>query len=138
MAAMADIIGFEKRFTGPNHIAWSAEDIERLRKMYGLSKAQAQEIIRKARPTLMPPSVGKLAPSEDMPTKWRFVASDGKYDQVNDLVAVDGISLREFNANPIWHWMHDFSLPIGRGLDTEKREGQLLSTLELGLGVYPY
>src|SRR5262245_15862204 len=133
---MADIIGFQKRFSGPNKIHWSAEDIERMRKLYGLSKEQASEVIAKANAkSLTVPSVGKFA-SDDAATNGRFIASDGKYDRVNDLVDVAGINTKEHAANPIWHWMHQLDTPIGME-PAEKRNGRLESTLELGLGVYP-
>ena len=37
---MGDVVGFTKRLTGPNHIRWSAADIERLRKIYGVTEKE--------------------------------------------------------------------------------------------------
>ena len=124
---------------GPNHIRWSASDLERLRQIYGVSEKQAAEILqqqRLIRGELLP--INKSATTESLPTKWSFTASDGKVDRVGDIIDVRGIRLAEFSANPIWHFQHDYDRPVGMAPNTYKAGGKLKSTLELGIDVFPY
>ena len=74
----------------------------------------------------------------DLPTKWSFTASDGRVDRVGDVIDVAGIKLADFLGNPIWHFMHDYGLPVGMAPNTYKAGGKLKSVLELGVGIFPY
>jgi hypothetical protein len=136
---MANAAGFIKRLTGPNRIAWSPEDLDRLRKIYGLTEKQAEEVLQRHAPRLCAPLDDvKKNSAGDMPTRWRFTASDGKVDRVGDVISVAGIALDDYRANPIWHYGHDFSMPVGMAPDTSKQAGNLKSTLDLGIGIFPY
>lgn len=135
---MGDVVGFVKRLTGPNRIRWSPEDIEKLRKIYGLTEKQAAEIVLRhytAETQLLP---SNKSASLDAPLKWKFTASDGTVDRVGDIVSVVGINLKNYVRNPIWHFGHDHKLPVGMAPNTYKEGGKLKSVLELGVGVYPY
>ncbi|MGO8840915.1 MAG: HK97 family phage prohead protease [Methyloceanibacter sp.] len=134
---MGNILGFAKRLHGANRIKWSVADIERLRAIYDVSAEDAAAIVRAMSVSEKPTPVVKSAPDGDLPTKWRFTASDGKVDRVGDVVSISGIHLKDFLANPIWHHQHNYTKPIGRSIVTEKVGGKLKSTLELAVGILP-
>ena len=121
---------------GRKRVLWSPDDVERLQKIYGVTDAEADEVLKRVASTDAP-IVPKSEMPADAPTKWRFVASDGKVDRDNDVVRVEGINLKDYLANPLWTYMHSFDRPIGMGPDTAKRGGKLYSTLELGLNSFP-
>ena len=117
---------------GRKRVLWSPDDLDRLQKIYGVTDKEADEVLKRVSSSDAP-IVPKSEMPTDAPTKWRFVASDGKVDRDNDVVRVEGINLKDYLANPLWTYMHSFDRPIGMGPDTAKRGGKLYSTLELGL-----
>ena len=117
---------------GRKRVLWSPDDVERLQKIYGVTDKEVDEVLKRL-PSTDTPIVPKSEMPADAPTKWRFVASDGKVDRDNDVVRVEGINLKDYLANPLWTYMHNFDRPIGMGPDTSRQGSKLYSTLELGL-----
>ena len=112
-----------------------ARCVERLQKIYGVTDKEVDEVLKRL-PSTDTPIVPKSEMPADAPTKWRFVASDGKVDRDNDVVRVEGINLKDYLANPLWTYMHNFDRPIGMGPDTSRQGSKLYSTLELGLNSF--
>lgn len=74
----------------------------------------------------------KTAESDDAPMV--FVASDDGPDRHGDTIAADGWDLKQFQANPVFLWMHGLDvmhqLPIGRVPKVWFEKTQLLSAVE--------
>lgn len=60
-----------------------------------------------------------------------FILTTETPDRVGDVVMVDGINLKSFEANPIALYMHDHSEPIGVWSNIRKQGNALLGTLNL-------
>jgi HK97 family phage prohead protease len=118
-------------------VFWTASDMPELARIYGVSEEEALDLWRKSFQPKVKTGSPIIKATGTIPSRWHFTASDGKVDRDRDIVNVDGIDLSAYRLNPIWHADHNYSKPIGRSVEIEKRNGKLVGVMELGLGIYP-
>ncbi len=61
----------------------------------------------------------------------RVIAASGKTDRTGDVVAIEGITLKNYKKNPIVLWAHDHSgLPVAKCVSMDTADGQLVMVFE--------
>jgi len=70
----------------------------------------------------------------------RFIGSDESPDRDGDVISVDGWDIKNYQANPVFLWAHDYSIPpVGKSLKTWKEKGKLLFDIQFPeKGIYPF
>lgn len=117
-------------FGGPNRIAWSAPDVQRIAKRFGLQSSDAVDGIAKR--LSINGDVGTVARRFTPPTdakRYDIIASTARVDRMNDVIDQQW-ELGPYKARPVVLYGHDSSvLPVGGCLSIGVTGGALKATL---------
>jgi hypothetical protein len=139
---MTNVQKFLRRVKGGAfRVAWSEEDLFRLGAIYDLNEQQVAKALGGIDLAELAPPQREKTPTtkaaDGLPTRWNYIASDGRPDRVNDIVNIAGIDLTQFRHAPTWHVQHDWRRPIGSSVTTDKTGGKLTGVMELAPQVFP-
>jgi len=125
---MSALAAFQKRIQGVcgQRVAWSAADVARIARHYGLSLAglPAPTLSTRRAPDMV------LRDQSADGRIFRFIASTGEVDRMGDVISPKGWRLSAFKQNPVVLYAHDSSsLPVGRAISVGVEGDKLVASV---------
>src|SRR5687768_11547291 len=112
MSSLSNVEQFRKRLKGANRIIWSASDISRIAKRFGLTERTVQSAIPE-----LPSAKEFMYRAGPGANDFDFTCtiSTAGVDRMGDTIAVTGWQLASYRANPVVLFGHaSDELPVGR------------------------
>lgn len=127
MSNLTDVEQFRRRLKGVHRIAWSASDVERIAKRFGLITRDVQAAL----PGLPNRPIQRAADT-DKSHDFTATISTADVDRSGDTIAVAGWKLDEFRKNPVVFINHVSSdLPVARSPSVWTTGGKLKASIKL-------